>query len=231
MSIVSETAAEPIADDVLIPSDDVGGAVVLHGVKWKLYRRLRKMRANYNLRMTYDRGELEIMSPSAEHESIARLLRSLVEAWTAELNIEIVPCRTLTVRRADLKRGFEPDDCYYVQHELEMRAKKKINFKVDPPPDLAIEVEIGRKLGGKIDVYAAFRVPELWCWRADGLKLFGFAQSGGYAPLESSICFPNFPVAKAEETVRRLGTIGYTSLVRSFRDWVQANFAAKEKTP
>ena len=51
---------------------DSGGSVVLHGISWKMYRRLRKMPENYNIRMTYDRGELEIMSPSAAHEGIAR---------------------------------------------------------------------------------------------------------------------------------------------------------------
>ena len=52
----------------------------------------------------------------------------------------------MTIRRADLKRGFEPDNCYYVQHELQMREEKKIDFRTDPPPDLAVEVEVARKL-------------------------------------------------------------------------------------
>jgi Uma2 family endonuclease len=181
------------------------------------------MRANYNIRMTYDRGELEIMSPSAMHETIAELLGDLIVTWAVETGMELMPCRILTVRSRDLKRGFEPDDCFYVQHEMEMRGKRKIDFKVDPPPDLAIEVEVTRKLGNKTKIYAAFQVPELWCWSAGALKVFEFSKEGTYVPRDASICLPNFPIGKAEEVVRQLGTVGHVSLVRSFRDWVRAN--------
>ena len=223
MATVLETPVRPEEENEadFAPSED--GSVVLHGISWKLYRKLRKMRANYNIRMTYDRGELEIMSPSAEHETIAELLGDLIVTWAVEVDLEIMPCRTLTIRRGDLKRGFEPDDCFYVQHELEMRSKKKIDFKVDPPPDLAIEVEVSRRLGNKAQIYAAFQVPELWCWSAGALKVFELSNDGNYVPRDSSICLPNFPIAKTEEAVRRLGTVGHVSLVRSFRDWVRAN--------
>ena len=60
----------------------MGGSAVLHAISWKTYRRLRKMPENNNIRMTYDRGELEIMSPSSLHEGIARLLGELITVWT-----------------------------------------------------------------------------------------------------------------------------------------------------
>lgn len=200
-----------------------GDSVVLHGVSWKLYRKLRKMPESYNIRMTYDHGELEIMSPSRAHEVIARLLEALIDVWALEFDVEIVPCGTMTIRRADLKRGFEPDNCYYVQHEREMRDKDKINFKVDPPPDLAIEVEVSRKLLKKTEIHAAFGIPELWRWSGNALQVFELSQGGEYVPRETSICFPKLPIARIEDLVRRLGTAGRTSLVRSFRDWVRAN--------
>ena len=219
-----ETAAAPLAEEG--DSDWVasaGGSVVLHGISWKMYRRLRKMRANYNIRMTYDRGELEIMSPSALHEGIATLLGSLIDVWTLELKIPLRSCRTMTIRRAALKRGFEPDNCYYVQHEPQMWDKKKINFKVDPPPDLAIEVELTRKLEKKTEIYAAFRVPELWCWSGNTLKVLELSPEGEYVARETSLCFPTFPIAKAQEIVRQLGAAHETELVLSFRDWVRDN--------
>ena len=183
---------------------------VLHGVSWKLYRKLRKMPENYNIRMTYDRGELEIMSPSPLHEGIATLLGNLITVWTLELEIPIRSCRTMTIRRAALNRGFEPDNCYYVQHEPQMWDKKKLNFKIDPPPDLAIEVEVTRKLWQEAEIYAAFRVPELWCWSGNSLKVFELSQDGEYVARETSICFPDFPIAKVEEIVRQLGTMHET---------------------
>ena len=124
--------------------------------------------------MTYDRGQLEIMSPLPLHEKIVRLLGDLISIWRIELRIPIASCGELTISRAALKRGFEPDHCYYVQHEPQMWDKTKINFKVDPPPDLAIEVGVTRKLGKKVEIYAAFGVPELWRWSENSLRSSSF---------------------------------------------------------
>jgi Uma2 family endonuclease len=129
----------------------------------------------------------------------------------------------MTISRAALKRGFEPDHCYYVQHEPQMWDKTKINFKVDPPPDLAIEVEVTRKLGKKAEIYAAFRVPELWCWSENSLKVLELSPEGKYAARATSVCFPTFPIAKVAEVVRQLGTVHETDLILSFRDWVRQN--------
>ena len=88
----------------------------------------------------------------------------------------------MTIRRSVLERGFEPDNCYYVQHESQMWDKKKINFKTDPPPDLAIEVEVTRKLLNKTAIYASFRVPELWCWSGNTLKVLELRRKASTCP-------------------------------------------------
>ena len=218
-------AAHSTRDEQIESTDTLvsGDSVVLRDVSWKMYRKLRKMPGNYNIRMTYDRGELEIMSPSMLHESIAALLGRLIDVWTLELGIPIRSCRTMTIRRAALQRGFEPDNCYYVQHEPEMWDKTKINFKNDPPPDLAIEVDVSRKLSDKLNIYAAFRVPELWHWSGGKLAVLELSKDGQYAARETSVCFPEFPIAKAEELVRQLGKEHETVLLSSFRDWVRQN--------
>lgn len=84
---------------------------VLYGVPWETYVALREVPENYHVRMTYDRGELEMMSPSKPHEHSAELLDRLIHVWTEELDRDIISCRTMTCRRADLERGFEPDNC------------------------------------------------------------------------------------------------------------------------
>ena len=220
-----ETAAEapPVAENGSVLTVSSGDSVVLRGISWKMYRKLRKLSENRNIRMTYDQGDLEIMSPSRAHEVIAAFLGTLIDVWAIELDVAIVACRTMTIRRADLDRGFEPDNCYYVQHEPQMWEKKRINFKTDPPPDLAVEVEVSRKLLDKMGIYASFRVPELWCWSRNALKVFELSKEGQYVSRDTSICFPKLPVAKIEETVRQLEAVHRTTLARSFRDWVRAN--------
>ncbi len=133
----------------------------------------------------------------------------------------------MTIRRSLLERGFEPDNCYYVQHEPQMWNKKNIRFRTDPPPDLAIEVEVTRKLLNKMAIYAAFRVPELWSWRGDELKVYEITQEGEYVARESSLCFPAFPIAKTQEIVRQLCAAHEADLILSFRDWVCENVKSR----
>ncbi len=218
------TTADEIDTDFVASN---GGGAILHDISWKMYRRLRKMRANCNIRMTYDRGELEIMSPSPMHEWIATLVGRLIDIWTVEQNIPIRSCGKMTIKRAVLKRGFEPDNCYYVQNEPLMWNKNKIDFKVDPAPDLAIEVEITRKILNKTSIYAAFRVPELWVCPGQNIQVRELTKDGEYVPRDSSICLPGFPLDKAREVVRQVGLEHETTLIRSFRDWVRENVSSK----
>jgi Uma2 family endonuclease len=157
------------------------------------------------------------------HEKIAALLGDLITVWRLEFKIRISCCRAMTIRRSVLERGFEPDNCYYLQHEPQMWSKNKIDFKSDPPPDLAIEVEVTRRLLNKKAIYAAFGVPELWCWSGNSLKVLELSKEGEYVPRESSICLPAFPIAKAQEIVRQLGVKDDTALICSFQEWVRTN--------
>jgi Uma2 family endonuclease len=196
---------------------------VLYGVTWDAYVALRDAPENYHVRMTYDRGTLEMMSPSRRHERIAVLLELLLHVWCDESDIAMSPCRTMTLRRKDVKRGLEPDNCYYVQHESQMRAKEDLDLDTDPPPDLAIEVAVSREALGKLRIYSALGVPEVW--HCDGRKLVVYllGAGGNYQQQGDSAAFPGFPLAEAERVLGRLGTIDETSLVRSFRGWVRAN--------
>ena len=144
--------------------------VVLRNVSWETYERLLKDHLDSSApRFTFDRGVLEIMSPSPEHESLNRRIALLVLAFAEEMGIESEDLSSTTFRREDLERGFEPDSCFYVQNEERVRGKDRIDLTVDPPPDLVIEVDIISSSINKLPIYARLRVPEVW--RYDGEKL------------------------------------------------------------
>ena len=87
--------------------------VILRGVSWETYERL--LADNEERRvplLTYDRGVLEAMSPSAEHEMVSHIIALLVEVVAEELGIDVVGAGHTTFRREDLQRGFEPDGCF-----------------------------------------------------------------------------------------------------------------------
>jgi Uma2 family endonuclease len=94
------------------------------------------------LRLTYDRGTLEIRMPLDPHETFKKLLGRLIETATEELDLEIRSLGDRTCDREDLARGLEPDQCYYIQHEAQVRGIAQIDLAQFPPPDLAVEVDI-----------------------------------------------------------------------------------------
>ncbi len=196
---------------------------LLHGVSWQTYMALRDAPENYHVHMTYDRGELKMMLPSMRHHQFAGLLDWLIHAWTEERDVDIASCGTMTCRREDLERGFEPDNCYYVEHEAQMRAKEELDLSTDPPPDLAIEVEVRRSGRGKLKLYEAFGVPEAWRYNGKAILVYQLGSDGRYTSQPTSRAFPGFPFAEAQRVLSHLGTASETALVKSFRHWVRTN--------
>ncbi len=191
-----------------------------------MYVELRDNPDNDHLRMTYDEGTLEIMSPSARHGGFAHIIALIISEWTNELDIPIRGLRDMTCRRADLKKGLEPDNCYYVRNEPLMWDKPNVDLAVDPPPDLAIEIEVTQTSVTKMPIYAALGVPELWRYDGKILRIYELV-AGQYQSREASACFPKFPVAKAEEVLRQVANVHETTLMRGFRKWVRQCFPGR----
>jgi Uma2 family endonuclease len=139
---------------------------VLHGVNWQTYEKVLEAFADRAVRITYDRGSLELMSPLQIHEVCKRCLGLLLAILSNELKIPIKGLASTTFRRRDQDRGLEPDECFYVGRLDRIRDWHAVDPTVDPPPDLAIEVDITRSCLDRLGIYAALGVPEIW--RFDG---------------------------------------------------------------
>jgi Uma2 family endonuclease len=193
----------------------------LSEVDWETYEKLRAADGNRNVRMTYDAGDLEIMSPSKLHERIAELLAHLILVWAEELNIALQGCGSLTFKRKDLQKGFEPDKCYYIQNEGLVRDREQLDLLIDPPPDLAIEVDVWSSSTVRMPLYAAMRVPEVWRWRDEKIHVFRLSRKGRYVARTTSDCLPDFPFAEVERLLGQRNERDQISMARSFRRWVR----------
>ena len=131
---------------------------VLPGVPWQTYLVLREQNENQHVRMTYDRGVLEMMTPSKRHEQFGYMIGRLIDVWTEEMGIDVQSCRTVTFKREDICRGLEPDNCYYIAHELSVRNKSELDLSTDPPPDLAVEILSPSARGNKLTMALPFAV-------------------------------------------------------------------------
>jgi Uma2 family endonuclease len=120
----------------------------------------------------------------------------------------------------------EPDECYYLAHEQEMRGKDELDLSVDPPPDLVVEVEVSRSALDRLAIYASMGVPEVW--RCDGHLLIVHALQGDgtYAVQTHSTNFPFLPMEKLAWFLGQSSTTDETTLLRSFQQWVREARAA-----
>src|SRR5437667_46067 len=116
----------------------------LSDIPWETYVLYSDGLGPRHIRVTYDRGEMEVMTLSHKHERKKRLLGRLVETLTEEMEIDIASAGSMTCRRQDLRRALEPDESYWIEHEPQVRGRDEIDLEVDPPPDLAMEIEISR---------------------------------------------------------------------------------------
>ncbi|MDP9363814.1 MAG: Uma2 family endonuclease [Chloroflexota bacterium] len=122
-------------------------------------------------RFAYDRGVLEIVSPTPRHEQDKVALESVVLAIAEELDIDHRPVGSTTYRREELKQGFEADSSFYIVNRRFARDLDEIDPVVDPPPDLVLEVEVSHPSLDKLAIYAGFGVPEVWRCRANRVSI------------------------------------------------------------
>lgn len=193
---------------------------VLHGVSWQTYSALLGDLEASAVRLTYDRGTLELMSPSQDHERFKTLIGRMIEMFTEELDIPLQSGGSTTWRKEDLDRGLEADECYYIQHEPQICDRDVINLSVDPPPDLAVEVEISRSLVDKFAVYAALRVPEIWRYDGDALRVFLLQSEGGYVESDHSLNLPQLAPGQVARFLTLRSEKRETEWARAFRRWV-----------
>ncbi|MBE9014901.1 Uma2 family endonuclease [Chroococcidiopsidales cyanobacterium LEGE 13417] len=195
--------------------------VVLHNISWETFETLLKETGeNRGSRFAYDRGTLEIMTPLFEHESYKSNLGNFIIALAEELNIEARSAGSTTLKRQVANRSIEPDCCFYIQNELAVRGKLKLNLETAPPPDLAIEIDITSSSVNKLGIYSALGVPELW--KYDGKKLkFYRLEVEEYRERDVSLAFPLISVEDMSNFMQQIPIQGEVALLKSFRAWVR----------
>lgn len=194
--------------------------MVLENVAWETYVELADQRSGSIPRMTYDNGVLEMMSPKREHENIGRLIGRIVETYSELMDIEIISVASVTVKRSDLAKAFEADESYYVTHAAQLLGKKELDFAVDPPPDLIIEVELSSSAIRKMQLFAAMHVLEVWRHDGESLQMHRWLD-GTYQKIESSVQLPGLTAQQINETLVLRDTIGETKLIQGFRKSIQ----------
>jgi Uma2 family endonuclease len=207
-------------------------SLVLPDTDWQTYTRLLKVFAERPaVRLTYDRGVLEIMSPLLEHDRPSEVLGRFVVVLTEELGLPLMAAGSTTLRFRRRQRGLEPDRSWWIANEPRMRGKRDVDLRVDPAPDLAVETDLTSSSLDRMGIYAALGVPEVW--RLEGLTLtFQILGAGGkYADSPHSLAFPQITPGDLVRFLALYPQMDDNAVVREFRNWVRQNVVGGGSAP
>jgi Uma2 family endonuclease len=199
-----------------VPREFVAHRVTLRGVTWPLYEQLLAVTADGSSRMTYDHGTLEIEMPSERHESLKWIAGRLIEAYAEETGVDYKALGSTTWRRQVIDGGLEADESYYIQNYQRVRGRE-VDLAVDPPPDLAIEIDLSPPDVEKTSVYTRLGVPEIWRWREERLTVLVRQPDGSYAEQEASVALPAFPLRELSIALASYPSADPARMVAAFR--------------
>jgi Uma2 family endonuclease len=206
--------------------------LVLPGIEWKTYKRLlRVLGERPALRLTYDRGVLEIMTTSPRHERYKHFIGRLIIVLTEELLLPIAGYGSMTFTRRRRQRGLEPDQCYWIAHEPQVRGKDRLDFRVDPPPDLVLEIDITRSSLNRMSIYAALGVPEVWRFDGQVLTFYALQPDETYAAQPTSLTFPTLTPGDLMPFLALQPQQDENTVIRQFRAWVRQRFPGGSRSP
>lgn len=194
-----------------------GATLVIRRAMWEEYEQLLDdLRDRPHLRISYDSGELEIMSPLPEHEEYASFIEDVVRLIAEELDLTLEKRGRATWKRRRLAKGVEPDASFYVASAPRVIGRRQIDLERDPPPDVVVEIDVTNESLSKFPIYAALAVPEIWRYDGNTVRFYEL-KGDAYREIPESRFFAGFTPAMLSTALERSKTEGQTAALRSFR--------------
>jgi Uma2 family endonuclease len=194
--------------------------VVPH-VSWEGYvHMLDGLGTRPGTRTAYDGSTLELMTTSRLHEIWKKRLGRFLEAITVEMGLPIEFGGSMTFRREDLAKGLEPDQCYWIEHAADVVDREELDFTVDPPPDLCIEIEVSRTVVDRLGIYAALGVPEVWRFDGRAIEVL-LLDEGAYAVSQESRQLNGFPIRELDQWLDSTEKLDENARFARFNEWLR----------
>jgi Uma2 family endonuclease len=162
------------------------------------------------------------MSPLLEHDDDGDFLGRLIQVLTEEYGRPIRGAGSTTLRRQRKKKGLEPDRSYWIAHASQLAGVRRLDLRIHPPPDLAVEVDVTHSSLDRMGIYAALGVPEVWRLDNNALSFQVLAADRRYRQATES---PNFPGVTAADLMPFLREgremADQNAVIRRFREWAR----------
>jgi len=191
------------------------GTVVQMPGTWQDYRSLCESRGDGSIpRIKYRKGEILLMSPMPRHGREAHLLARVVETLLDSQNRNYEAFTPITMDLPE-EHGIEPDYCFYINNWQAAVGKDLLNWQIEPPPDLVIEIDVTNYT--YVNDYLAYQVPEVWLLQKKKLKIYGL-QQGGYELRSFSLYFPEIDLLGMSDGVfQQAAEVGTGVAIRELR--------------
>lgn len=199
-----------------------GNQLLLEDVSWQQFETiLTELGEHRAARLSYSNGRLEIMVPLPEHEKAKEIIGDMVKILLSERGINYESLGSTTLKNERMTQAVEPDTCFYIQNSALIIGKNRLDLTVDPPPDLAIEIDLTYRT--QFNNYQILGVPELWRYAGGGLKI-NVLQDGQYVESDSSPTFPDIPIIQlVNRYVQQSQVSASSQAIQAFKTWVQEN--------
>lgn len=170
-----------------------------------------------SLRVSYYQGELSLMAPSQRLEHTKELLGDFVKILTEVSGMNLLSLGSMTLKLPAIA-GVEPDECFDIQHEPLVRGRT-IDLLQDPPPDLAIEVDVSTTSQSKEEIYKTLGVGEFWRYCAEVLTI-KILEDGSYREVATSPTFPWLHKSVLYRFLDGCQEEGENPTKRAFKTWL-----------
>ncbi|HKQ80397.1 MAG TPA: Uma2 family endonuclease [Blastocatellia bacterium] len=170
----------------IIDALNPGEPAIFHNVSWQEYEQLLdELVERSGVRLSYDGGTLEIMTISTEHDFYGEMLQNLVRLLSLRLKFKFRSFGHATMKKSKAQKGKEPDGCFFIKSCDLIGRRKLLDFENDPPPDIAVEIDLSTKSIPKLPIYLAPQVPEVWIYNGSALTVYRLSDQG-YMSIERS---------------------------------------------
>ena len=199
-----------------------GQQLLLQDISWSDFESiLEDLGEHRSSRISYSNGVMEIMIPLPEHEKHKEVIGEIVRILLYQLEINFEGLGSTTFKNVPMAQAVEADTCFYIKNYQAVIGKDRLDLTSDPPPDLAIEIDITNRT--RLDNYLLLKVPELWRYTRSGLQIY-LLEGDRYTESPTSPNFPSIPIVELIQTyVKQAQTEGRSKAIRALRIWIEQN--------
>jgi Uma2 family endonuclease len=158
--------------------------VVLYNISWEQFKAIEtQLENNSGVKLSYLSGVMEIMAPIGDrHEFVKTTFGYLLEVYMRDKGIRFYGRGGFTLETEGKASG-TPDESYCIDSNKET-------------PDIVIEIIVTSGTIDKCDLYKSKRVPEVWFWKSNQIRIFRFNEEfGEYEEVSRSAFFPDLDLS------------------------------------